>query len=199
MTASSRESTGRVVVYTVGHATRRIEEFVAVLASACVTTVVDVRSLPRSRRNPDYDLDRLPGLLAAHGIGHEHLAELGGRRGRARGVPAEVNAFWDNQSFHNYADYALSDAFARGLERLIGLARQGPTAMMCAEAVWWRCHRRIVADHLIARGHAVIHLMGVNRRMPGELTRGAVVDGVRVTYPRPAPTAARAGASPPGC
>jgi uncharacterized protein (DUF488 family) len=194
VTASTHESKDRVTVYTIGHSTRSIPEFIAVLASAGVTMVVDVRSLPRSRRHPEYNLDRLPALLAEHSVAHGHLVELGGRRGRSREVPADVNAFWDNQSFHNYADYALSSAFARGLERLIELARQHRCAIMCSEAVWWRCHRRIVADHLLARGHAVIHLMGVDRQTPAEVTPGAVVDGLRVTYPGQA--IAQAGDAP---
>ena len=186
MSAASRESPQRPVVYTVGHSTRSIDEFVALLASAGIETVVDVRSLPRSRRHPDYNLDRLPRLLADHGLGHEHIAELGGRRTKSREVPADVNALWENQSFHNYADHALSDVFGRGLARLVELARRQRSAIMCSEAVWWRCHRRIISDHLLARGHEVIHLMSPTQQTRAVLTRGAKVEGDRVTYPRPA-------------
>ena len=111
-----------------------------------------MRSIPRSRRNPDYNLDRLPGLLEAWQIGHVHLPELSGRRPRAPGVPPVLNAYWQNQSFHNYANYALSAEFAAGMERLLGLARERRCAIMCAEAVWWRCHHRIIADHALTRG-----------------------------------------------
>ena len=185
MTASARESARRPLIFTVGHSTRTVAEFIELLATASIATVVDVRSIPRSRRNPDYNLDRLPRVLADHGLGHEHFAELGGRRGRSSDVPADVNALWDNQSFHNYADHALSDVFQVGLARLVELAAESRAAIMCSEAVWWRCHRRIIADHLLARGHTVIHLMGATRQTPAVLTRGAMVEGDRVTYPRP--------------
>ena len=190
MTESSRDSASRSPIYTVGHSTRTIPEFVQLLESANVNTVVDVRSIPKSRRNPDYNVDRLPELLAERGIEHEHFAELGGRRGRSRDVPTEVNAFWENQSFHNYADYALTQQFGLGLVRLIALAARRRCAIMCSEAVWWRCHRRIIADHLLTRGHEVIHLMSPSHHTPAVLTRGAVVEGDRVTYPRPTGTAA---------
>lgn len=182
---ASRDAPRRPTLYTIGHSTRTIQEFVEILKSAAVETVVDVRSIPRSRRHPDYNLDRLPGLLAEHGVGHEHVAQLGGRRSKSRDVSPDVNAFWENQSFHNYADYALSAAFATGLDRLLELAGQRRSAIMCSEAVWWRCHRRIVTDHLLARGHEVIHLMGPNQRTSAELTRGAVVVGEQVMYPKP--------------
>lgn len=185
MSSTGPDSAQRPAIYTVGHSTRSIAEFVALLASAGIETVVDVRSIPRSRRNPDYNLDRLPRLLADHGLGHEHIAELGGRRGKSQEVPADVNALWDNQSFHNYADHALSDAFDRGLARLLELASRQRSTVMCSEAVWWRCHRRIIADHLLARGNEVIHLMSPTQQTRAVLTRGAKVVGQQVTYPRP--------------
>lgn len=175
----------RPAIYTVGHSSRSYAEFVALLQSANVEMVVDVRSIPKSRRNPDYNLDRLPGLLASFAIGHEYIAELGGRRSKSRVVDPAVNALWQNQGFHNYADYALSDTFQSGLARLVTLAASRRSAVMCAEAVWWRCHRRIIADHLLARGHLVVHLMSTASHPPASLTRGAAVDGDRVTYPRP--------------
>ena len=185
MTASARASTRRpVVVYTVGHSTRSVAEFLALLESARIETVVDVRSIPKSRRNPDYNLDRLPQLLADHDVEHEHVAELGGRRGKSGSMAPAVNALWENQGFHDYADHALSDAFESGLLHLIELACRRRTAIMCSEAVWWRCHRRIIADHLLARGYEVVHLMSPDRHTPAVLTRGAVVEGERVTYPR---------------
>lgn len=185
MTRSARGSARRSTVYTIGHSTRTILEFVELLESAEVEAVVDVRAIPKSTRNPDYNLDRLPGLLRERGLRHEHIAELGGRRAKSRDVAPTVNALWENQSFHNYADYALSESFAFGLDRLVQLASRRRCAIMCSEAVWWRCHRRIIADHLLVQGHEVIHLTAPTQRTPAALTRGAVVEGHRVTYPRP--------------
>jgi uncharacterized protein (DUF488 family) len=170
--------------FTIGHSTRSIAEFVAILQGADVTLVVDIRTVPRSRTNPQYNKDSLPLSLEEYGIGYVHLAELGGLPGKAKTVAPETNGFWQNQSFHNYADQALSEAFHRGLDKLIALGREQRLAMMCSEAVWWRCHRRLVADNLIARGEAVFHLMGHDRIECATLTKGAHVssDGV-VTYP----------------
>ncbi len=172
-------------IYTVGHSTKAIPEFVELLEPVRIEIVVDVRSIPKSRRNPDYNLDRMPELLAARQIGHEHIVELGGRRGKARGVSPDLNAFWDNQSFHNYADHALSEDFAMGLGRLVEITHRHRCAIMCSEAVWWRCHRRIIADYLIARGREVLHLMTPARATPARLTTGAVIEGAHVLYPRP--------------
>lgn len=172
--------------YTVGHSTRPLAEFVALLRAARVELVIDIRTVPKSRANPQYNAGALNEGLAAFQIACERIAELGGLRGRARDVPPELNGFWENRSFHNYADHALTPAFRGGLERLIALGRERRSAMMCSEALWWRCHRRIVADHLLARGEAVFHLMGQNRIEPARLTAGARVerDGA-VIYPAP--------------
>lgn len=171
--------------FTIGHSTRSIAEFVELLRLGEVAEVVDIRTFPRSRSNPAYNEDVLPGHLASFQIGYAHIAELGGRRGKSKTVSPDVNGFWENQSFQNYADYAMSEPFQRGLERLIGLGRARRCAMMCSEAVWWRCHRRIVADHLLARGEAVFHLMGRDRIEPAKLTEGAqVTAGGGVSYPR---------------
>jgi uncharacterized protein (DUF488 family) len=174
----------RLPFFSVGHSDRSIEDFVQLLRLADVSTVADIRTFPNSRSNPQFNRDALPDRLADFRLGYAHVPELGGRRARSPSVPPEVNAFWDNQSFHNYADYALSDGFRTGLERLIALGRGERCAMMCAEAVWWRCHRRIVADHLIARGERVFHLMGRDRIEPATMTAGARVaaEGT-VTYP----------------
>lgn len=170
--------------FTVGHSTRTLEAFVELLRGSLVTHVVDVRSVPRSRSNPQYNLDTLPGTLAAFQIGYEHIAELGGLRGKSKDVQPAVNGFWENQSFHNYADYANSPDFQTGLDQLMELGREQRCAIMCAEAVWWRCHRRLIADHLLAIDQSVFHLMGNDRIEPAKLTIGAVVheDGA-VTYP----------------
>ena len=170
--------------FTVGHSTRSRGEFIELLSAAGVGLVADIRTIPKSRTNPQFNKDALPGALESAGIGYEHVAPLGGRRGRAKDVPSDLNGFWTNDSFHNYADYALSPAFRAGLDHLIEMGRAQRCAMMCSEAVWWRCHRRIVADHLMARGEAVLHLMGHGRVEPARLTAGAVVrpDG-SVVYP----------------
>lgn len=146
--------------YTIGHSNRSFDEFVELLRGAEVTCVADVRTVPRSRANPQYNRDVLPEALATFEIGYEHVASLGGRRGRARNMPPDVNAFWQNESFHNYADYAMSEDFRRGLTRLQELGQSQRCAVMCAEALWWRCHRRIIADYLIAAGEAVFHIVG---------------------------------------
>lgn len=171
-------------IYTIGHSTRPIAEFVELLQAAGVQLLVDVRSIPRSRTNPQYNLDSLPATLSAWQIRHAIIPALGGRRNRQKEVPPEVNSFWTNQSFHNYADHALSEEFGRGLDQLIALNRQTPCAIMCAEAVWWRCHRRIIADHLLARGHSVLHLMGANKAEPATITRGAAMTRGLLTYPK---------------
>lgn len=170
-------------VYTIGHSTRSLDEFVEMLRGAGVRCVVDVRSIPRSRTNPQYNLDALPEALADRQIRHRFIAELGGRRPRQKDVDPDVNGFWQNQSFHNYADYALSDTFHEGLRELEELADATPCAIMCAEAVWWRCHRRIIADYLLAHGRTVLHLMGEGRIDPATMTPGARKESGRIVYP----------------
>ncbi|MGA9342389.1 MAG: DUF488 domain-containing protein [Rhodanobacteraceae bacterium] len=169
--------------YSIGHSTRTIETFVELLRTADVKFIADIRTVPRSRTNPQYNRDTLPGTLAAFKIGYQHIAELGGLRGKARTASPDLNGFWENRSFHNYADYALTPPFKDGLDRLIAIGREQRCAMMCSEAVWWRCHRRIVADYLLARGESVFHLMGSDKIEPARLTDGACVENGEVTYP----------------
>jgi uncharacterized protein (DUF488 family) len=147
-------------IYTIGHSTLPRDEFIAVLRGYGIGLLADIRTVPRSRTNPQYNQDALPAALADAGIRYAHLARLGGLRGRRKDLPAgeSLNGAWRNDSFRNYADYALTPAFAAGLDELIALAT-GPTAIMCAEAVWWRCHRRIVADYLLVRGVPVLDLI----------------------------------------
>ncbi|UDL92685.1 DUF488 domain-containing protein [Mesorhizobium sp. PAMC28654] len=175
--------------HTIGHSTRLIAEFVALLRVADIGLVIDIRSVRRSRANPQFNSDVLPGELAPFGIGYENIAELGGLRGKAHDIPPTLNAFWINQSFHNYADYALSAEFHRGLDRLVYLGRQRRCAIMCSEALWWRCHRRIVADYLLSRGETVFHLMGHDKVERAQLTDGvrAREDG-RLVYPPSQPS-----------
>lgn len=170
--------------FTVGHSNRSLDEFAELLRAAEIALVVDIRTIPKSRANPQFNEDTLPGALAAYQIEYERIAALGGLRGKSKTIARDVNGFWTNDSFHNYADYALSDEFHAGLDRLIEDGRQRRCTVMCSEAVWWRCHRRIVADHLIARGETVFHIMGKGRLEPARLTPGAVVQsGGEVIYP----------------
>jgi len=173
-------------LYTIGHSNHGLDEFTTLLARAGIEFLADIRTVPRSRSNPQFNRDTLPGALAAHGIGYAHRADLGGLRGKSKTVPPDTNGYWENDSFHHYADYALGDEFRQGLETLIAQGQARPTVMMCAESVWWRCHRRIVADHLIARGIPVFHIMGAGRLEPASLTPGATIrDDGAVVYPAP--------------
>jgi uncharacterized protein (DUF488 family) len=168
-------------VHTIGHSTLAPEDFIALLRENGVDLLVDIRAIPRSRRNPDYNIETLPGLLRPAGIGHTHIAELGGRRGKSK-APTR-NGFWENDAFRNYADYALTLPFREGLDRLLGLAADHRPAIMCAEALWWQCHRRIVTDHLLASGCPVIHIMGPGKAEGAVLNKGAVVADGQLLYP----------------
>jgi uncharacterized protein (DUF488 family) len=172
-----------VAFFTIGHSTHCIEEFVGSLQSAGVQFLVDVRTVPRSRRNPQFNREVLPATLADFQIGYEHLAALGGLRHK-RDISPAVNGYWQNQSFHNYADYAMTEEFRAGLDRLRYLGHQSPTAIMCAEAVWWQCHRRIIADYLMAADEIVFHIMGGGRVERAEMTQGAKRESNGIlTYP----------------
>jgi uncharacterized protein (DUF488 family) len=172
----------RLPIHTIGHSTRTIAEFVDLLRVGNVELVVDIRSVPRSRTNPQFNMETLPDTLAPWQIGYRHIRELGGLRGRSKSVPSEVNGFWTNPSFHNFADYALSDAFHTGLSNLLELTETKRCAIMCSEAVWWRCHRRIVADYLLIAGRSVFHLMGTARIEPAALTPAARPQGDALVY-----------------
>ena len=174
-------------IFTIGHSTRTIEEFVALLRQVEVDMLVDVRSIPGSRAMPQFNIETLPDSLAAEDIGYQHLGTLGGRRHHKKGAPPSTNTLWRVPAFRNYADYAETDAFRAGLDELLTLAREHRCAIMCAEAVWWRCHRRIISDFLLARGIPVDHIMGLGKITPATLTPGALVlaDGT-LRYPAPA-------------
>jgi uncharacterized protein (DUF488 family) len=174
--------------FTIGHSTRPFAEFAELLAQSRIEALADVRTVPRSRANPQYEGAALARSLAECSVAYEHIAALGGLRGRQRDVPPETNASWQNASFHNYADYALSAAFEAGLAALRALADARPCAIMCAEAVWWRCHRRIIADYLLSRGAVVRHILGRERVEPARLTEAART-GPRGTLVYPAPDA----------
>lgn len=169
---------------TIGHSTRSIEEFVGLLRENAVRLIVDVRTVPRSRTNPQYNADTLPVTLSGYQIGYQHLADLGGLRRRDPMTPEAVNGFWQNASFHNYADYAMSDAFHVALGRLRALGHETPCAIMCAESVWWRCHRRIIADYLLAAGESVFHILGSHHTDQAQLTEGSkLLANGKLTYP----------------
>lgn len=170
--------------FTIGHSTRPIAVFVDLLRNAKIRLIIDVRTVPRSRTNPQYNGDALPESLSEFQIAYEHIAALGGLRGRRPGLPAAVNAFWKNQSFHNYADYAMSESFHSGFIRLRELGQAKRCAIMCAEVVWWRCHRRIIADYLIAAGENVFHILGRDHVEQAQITEGAKLgSNGMLTYP----------------
>lgn len=173
-----------IQVCTVGHSNRSLEEFLALLGEHRIDFVIDVRRLPGSTKYPHFDAGALAAALGAHGIGYRRLEPLTGRRGKSTAVSDEVNAWWEVQSFHNFADHALTPEFDAALDEVCALARTRRVALMCAEAVWWRCHRRIIADHLLARGVAVCHVLAHGSFAQAQLSAGAVVTHAnRVTYP----------------
>lgn len=158
---------------TIGHSNRTIPEFLWMLREARVELVVDVRTFPRSRINPAFNIDRLPDELADHQISYRHAPSLGGRRPRQVDADDETNALWRVRSFHNYADYALGEDFQAAFSELLLLGRERRLALMCAEAVWWRCHRRIITDYLLFNGEPVDHLMAPGQIDPASPTPGA--------------------------
>jgi uncharacterized protein (DUF488 family) len=161
------------VFLTIGHSTRSVAELAGLLSEAGADLIADVRTVPRSRANPQFNADALPASLAPFGIGYRPIPALGGLRGRRKDAGASENLFWENQSFRNYADYAATAPFRKGLEELRALSETRVCAIMCAEAVWWRCHRRIIADYLLVAGETVVHIMGPGRIEPARLTPAA--------------------------
>jgi uncharacterized protein (DUF488 family) len=167
-------------IFTVGHSTHGLEEFVGLLRRHAVELLVDVRQYPRSRRVPHFNAEALEVSLPEHGIDYLHMRELGGRR---RPTPGSVNDGWENEQFRGYADYMETAEFEAALARLEALARARPTSIMCAEAPWFRCHRRLVSDALLVRGWRVLHIGSDGRIAEHELTPFAVVADGRLTYP----------------
>ena len=166
--------------FSIGHSTRPIETFLSLLRDNGVRALADVRLIAGSRRHPQFGHDALARSLADAGIGYEHMPALGGRR---RASADSLNTAWQNASFRGYADYMQTNDFSRALDRLIDGATRGPTAIMCAEAVPWRCHRSLIADALVARGHDVRDITGTSPPKLHRLTPWARVDGGRVSYP----------------
>jgi uncharacterized protein (DUF488 family) len=185
---SGRALDADLTIWTIGHSTRGVGELIALLREAAVAQLVDIRSMPRSRTNPQFNAEALPGSLAVSGIRYRHMPALGGRRGRRRDAAPSANRLWQSDGFRNFADYAIgSPAFRTGLAELIALAGERRTAVMCAEAVWWRCHRRIVADYLLVAGVEVLHLLGPGHVEPARLTAGAAPQpNGWILYPAPA-------------
>jgi len=168
------------VIFTVGHSTRSFEELVEILRAHGVERLVDVRTIPRSRYNPQFNRETLSKALHNRRLNYRHMKALGGLR---HALPDSINGGWRNASFRGYADYMQTPVFEEALERLVELATYKPTAIMCAEAVPWRCHRSLIADALIARGYEVRDIMSVASAKPHILNPMARVHGKQVTYP----------------
>ena len=169
---------------TIGHSTRSLDELQEMLQFADINLLLDVRTFPRSRTNPVFNIDTLAAELAKINIDYQHCAGLGGRRKKQVEVDDSLNAMWRVQAFHNYADYALSDEFSAAFDALVALGQKDRVVIMCSEAVWWRCHRRIITDYLLLNGHAVQHLMAPNRLDTAIVTAGAQkLENGKVIYP----------------
>jgi uncharacterized protein (DUF488 family) len=171
-------------IWTVGHSTHSVAELAAIVKAHGVEQIVDIRTIRRSRANPQFNEAVIGKALAKKSVGYRIDEALGGRRGKAKVPPKLANDAWENASFKNYADYALTAEFRAGLAELVKLAKQTPTAIMCAEAVWWRCHRRIVADWLLARKVEVLHIMSETSAPEATLTPFAKIVRGRVHYPK---------------
>lgn len=167
-------------IYTIGHSTRTIEEFIGLLQCFGIELVADIRTVPKSRHNPQFHVDVLPESLASAEIDYRHLPDLGGLR---RPAKDSINTGWRNASFRGYADYMNTRPFQEAVEDLIATAAQRITVIMCAEAVFWRCHRALVADALLVRGIDVAHIMGVEKLTPAKMTNFAKPAGKQITYP----------------
>jgi uncharacterized protein (DUF488 family) len=163
-------------IWTIGHSTRAIDEFISLLKENKIKVLADVRAFPGSKRYPQFNKDALTESLKAHGIRYEHFPELGGKR---KSNPDSRNTAWRNASFRGYADYMETEQFQKGIERLLDVAAEaGPTAIMCAEAVWWHCHRSLISDYLKVRGIGVMHILATNKIEPHPFTSAArILDG----------------------
>ena len=180
MASQNSVSSVQPIAFTVGHSTRPIEEFIGLLAIANISCLVDVRTLPRSRTNPQFNKETLPASLAAAEISYVHMPELGGLRKPRKDSP---NGGWRNSSFRGYADYMQTAEFARAIERLLKLVERDRIALMCAEAVPWRCHRSMIADALSIRGVHVEEIVSRTKHQVHKLTSFAKLDGTTITYP----------------
>ncbi len=166
---------------TIGHSARALEAFIAILQENGAEWIADVRSIPRSRHNPQFNRDALPESLSEAGIGYSHMAGLGGFR---KPRPDSPNTGWKNAGFRGYADYMQTAQFQHSLQTLLNLAKEKKVAVMCAEAVPWRCHRSLIADSLVVRTIRVIHILAPGENIAHVLTAGARVEGGLITYPK---------------
>jgi len=167
-------------IWTVGHSTRTIDEFISLLKANEIKVLADVRAFPGSKRYPQFNKESMAESLNAHGIRYEHFPELGGKR---KSRPDSHNTAWRNASFRGYADYMETEQFQKGIERMLDFAaKTGATAIMCAEAVWWRCHRSLIADYLKARGGEVLHILGANKVEPHPYTPAARIVNGELSY-----------------
>jgi uncharacterized protein (DUF488 family) len=177
--SSSAPSAAPTTIWTIGHSTRAIEEFLSLLAGSRIEAIVDVRSFPGSRRYPQYGREALAATLAAHAIGYHWLPALGGRR---RASPDSPNTTWRNASFRGYADYMSSAEFAQGLAELSEVSNKARTTIMCSEALWWRCHRSMIADALCVRGIKVVHILDAKHSVVHPMTSPARIVGGVLSY-----------------
>lgn len=171
-------------VWTIGHSTRPLEELIGLLREHEITQLVDIRTVPGSRHNPQYSQEAMRTSLPEHGVRYVYLKELGGLRKTA---PDSINGAWRNASFRGYADYMQTPAFRAAVDELVDLAARPRTAIMCAEAVPWRCHRSLVGDALLVRGVRVVDIMGPHQAREHKLTAFAQVEGASITYPPETP------------
>lgn len=167
-------------IFTVGHSTRSIEDFLLLLKQYDIQELVDIRTIPKSRHNPQFNGPELAHVLRNHHIGYRHQKNLGGLR---HAHADSINTAWENASFRGFADYMQTEEFREGLEKLIEIAREKTTVIMCSEAVPWRCHRSLVGDALLVRGIDVEDIFSLTSVKPHELTPWAVVHGTEITYP----------------
>jgi len=167
-------------IWTIGHSTREIDKFISALEANAIKLIADVRLLPGSKRYPQFNRESLAKSLSEHGIGYEHFPELGGRR---KPKPDSRNTAWRNEAFRGYADHMETEGFREGVNRLVDLANKvGPSALMCAEAVWWRCHRALISDFLKARGVEVTHILDVKKTEPHPFTSAARIVNAELSY-----------------
>jgi uncharacterized protein (DUF488 family) len=171
--------TKQLSLWTIGHSTLASEEFTDRLKSFEIQTLADVRSFPGSRRYPQFNRENLSASLAEVGIDYQHFPELGGRR---RALPDSTNMAWQNKMFRGYADYMETEQFREGIERLLEITNRSRVAIMCAEAVWWRCHRGLISDYLKVRGFEVMHIMAANKSEPHPFTSAARIFDGRLSY-----------------
>jgi uncharacterized protein (DUF488 family) len=171
-----------MTIYTIGHSTRELDEFVGILRAYKIGQLIDVRSVPKSSHTPQFNEDNLQNVLPKHEISYQHLEKLGGLRHTAKD---SVNQGWHNASFRGYADYMQTNEFASGLEALLHLAKENTAVIMCAEAVPWRCHRSLIGDALLVRGHRVLDNFDARKTQAETLTSFARVGSLVITYPAP--------------